>query len=238
MTFAEKIISFLNELEYKGSLPNGISVMNPFRENPEVISIVSRFYSRFYNDDNSRYLILGINPGRFGAGSTGIPFTDTKRLAEKCGLSIPGLKTYETSSAFVYEMIDAFGGTDKFYSFFYISAVSPLGFTTPGKNGKNLNYNYYDSKKLTDAVYEFIVVSLEKQLRFGINRDVCFSLGTGKNFKFIVELNNTNKYFERIVSLEHPRYIMQYKTKAKHDYINKYIKEFRKVRLIHNPGSV
>lgn len=229
MTFAEKIISFYKNLEFTGSLPDGVSIMNPFRDNPLIVPVISQFYSRFYNDEMKRHLILGINPGRFGAGVTGIPFTDTKRLAEKCGLSIPGVQTFETSSAFVYEMIDAFGGPVKFYSDFYISSVSPLGFTAMGKNGKHLNYNYYDSKKLTEAVYDFMITTIEKQLEFGISRDVCFSFGAGKNFKFILELNKKFKYFEKIIPLEHPRYIMQYKSKQKHQYMSKYLEEFSKL---------
>ena len=229
MTFAEKIISFYKEVGYSGKLPEGISIMNPFRENPEILPVALRFYKKFYNDNNLRYLILGINPGRHGAGVTGIPFTDTKRLIEKCGLSIEGVQTFETSSVFVYEMIDAFGGTEKFYGNFYISSVSPLGFTSTGKTGNEVNYNYYDSRELTDAVYDFMIDSIEKQLDFGIIRDVCFCLGTGKNFKFIRELNDEKKYFERIIPLEHPRFIMQYKSKLKQHYISKYIEELSSV---------
>jgi uracil-DNA glycosylase len=67
-------------------LPQNIKIMNPFKENQKIIPISSSFYEKYYNDNNPRHLILGINPGRFGAGVTGIPFTDTKRLADKCGL--------------------------------------------------------------------------------------------------------------------------------------------------------
>jgi hypothetical protein len=227
--FAEKVVSFYSELEFKGSLPSGISIMNPFRDNPQIIPVISRFYYKFFSDYNPRYLILGINPGRFGAGVTGIPFTDSKKLAEKCGLSIPGLDTFETSSTYVYEMINAFGGVEKFYTKFFISAVCPLGFTVISGKGKNVNYNYYDSKKLTDAVMGFIIYSLNKHLEFGIERDICFCMGTGKNYKFLVQLNEELKFFGRIVPLEHPRYVMQYKSKQKDFYINRYIEEFRKV---------
>jgi hypothetical protein len=232
MTFGEKIISFLKNLAYKGSMPEGISIMNPFRDDPKIIPVVSEFYNKFYSDYSLRHLILGINPGRFGAGITGIPFTDTKRLEEKCGISIQGMKTFEPSSVFIYEMIDAFGGADKFYSKFYISAMSPLGFTSLGKTGREVNYNYYDSRKLTEAVYDFMVRSLNKQLEFGLLRDVCFCLGTGKNYKFILELNRKFKYFDKIVPLEHPRYIMQYKSKQKHVYIAKYIEELANSRQV------
>lgn len=228
-TFATRIIDFYSSLEFRGILPAGISVMNPFRENPAIIPLIKQFYGKFYNDNNQRHLILGINPGRFGAGVTGIPFTDTKRLKEKCGLSINETETFETSSVFVYEMIDEFGGPVKFYSDFYISSVSPLGFTASGRNGKDVNFNYYDSKKLTEAVYDFMITTIEQQLEFGIKRDVCLCLGTGKNFKFIAELNNKLRYFDKIVPLEHPRYIMQYKSKQKQLYIDKYIEEFNKL---------
>jgi len=227
--FAEKVVSFFSELEFKGSLPSGISIMNPFRDNPQIIPVISRFYYKFYSDYDPRYLILGINPGRFGAGVTGIPFTDSRRLSEKCGLSIPGLDTFETSSTYVYEMIDAFGGVEKFYKKFFISAVCPLGFTVISRKGENVNYNYYDSKKLTDAVMSFIIYSLNRHLEFGIERDICFCMGTGKNYKFLVQLNEELKFFGRIVPLEHPRYVMQYKSKQKDFYINRYIEEFRKV---------
>lgn len=171
-------------------------------------------------------MILGINPGRFGAGVTGLPFTDTRRLAEKCGLSVSGIATFETSSAFIYEMIDQYGGPGKFYSDYYISAVSPLGFTSIGKKGNAVNYNYYDNKKLAGSIYDFIIDNIEQQLDFGIIRDVCFCLGTGKNFAFLQELNEKQKYFDLVLPLEHPRFVMQYKTKLKQQYIDKYLEVF------------
>ena len=108
--FADRVIEFLAGLDYRGKLPHGIKIMNPYRDNPEIIPVITQFYRKYFNDNNPRHILLGINPGRFGAGVTGIPFTDSKRLSEKCGLSIPGLKTFETSSVFIYELIDAFGG--------------------------------------------------------------------------------------------------------------------------------
>ncbi len=66
--------------------------MNPFKENPDALAISSAFYKKYYDDHRMRRLILGINPGRFGAGVTGIPFTDTKRLTEKCREVFPLIK--------------------------------------------------------------------------------------------------------------------------------------------------
>lgn len=225
-TFADRVISFCKEIEFEGSLIPGISIMNPFRKNPGVIPVVSRFYKKFYDDNKLRYLILGINPGRFGAGVTGIPFTDTKRLKENCGIDLPGHKTFETSSVFVYEMIEGYGGTEKFYSDFFISSVCPLGFVSEGKGGKEINYNYYDNVRLKDAVWDFAKESLKRMIEFGTHREVCFCLGTGKNYKYLTELNDELKIFDKVIPLEHPRYIMQYKSKQKQLFIDKYLLSF------------
>ena len=228
-SFANRVISFCKDVEFTGLLPPGVSIMNPFKNNPEVIQIVTQFYKRFYNDNLPRHLILGINPGRFGAGVTGIPFTDTKRLREKCGIRMSGPETFETSSVFVYEMIEKYGGLEKFYSRFYINSVCPLGFTSRGKNGKEVNHNYYDSRELIDAIRDFALENIKTQIGFGIKTDVCFCFGAGENFQYISQLNDKYHFFDEIVPLEHPRFIMQYRSKKKDFYIKKYLKKFREV---------
>ena len=118
MTFANKVIRFNKQLDFNGELPPGIRIMNPFKENPQVMSIMEQFYKKFYDDNAKRHLILGINPGRFGGGVTGIPFTDSKRLKSICKIDYQGKETHEPSSVFIYEMIAAFGGTERFYKSF------------------------------------------------------------------------------------------------------------------------
>ncbi|MEI9945606.1 MAG: uracil-DNA glycosylase family protein [Chitinophagaceae bacterium] len=229
-TFADRIVAFNKQLDFSGALPGGISIMNPFKENKNVISISSEFYKKYYNDNNPRYLILGINPGRFGAGITGIPFTDPKRLIEKCEIEFNGELKHEPSSVFVYNVIDAFGGPNYFYQHFYINSVCPLGFTN-NKNGKEINYNYYDSRELTNAVYRFIIENLKKQISMGVSTEMAFCFGTGKNREFIEKINEENKFFKSIIALEHPRYVMQYKSKSKQFYIDKFISAFKKAGL-------
>jgi hypothetical protein len=114
MTFAEKVLSFYTRLNYTGPLPSGIAIMNPYTGNPDTLNIIRQFYTRYYTDDHPRHIILGINPGRFGSGATGICFTDTVRLNEKCGIAFHKFRTYEPSSSFVYDMIDAYGGVQDF----------------------------------------------------------------------------------------------------------------------------
>src|ERR1700761_3373549 len=229
MTFADRVIKFNRELDFKGVLPDDINIMNPFRENPQVNVISEQFYKKYYDDNNKRHLILGINPGRFGGGITGIPFTDPKRLKSVLGMNFEGKETHEPSSVFIYDMIDAFGGPAAFYSKFYIHSIFPLGFTSPGKNGNHVNYNYYDSKELTNAVYDAIIDNIQKQIALGSYTDTCFCFGTGKNENFLKKLNDEQGFFGKIVALEHPRFIMQYKAKTKQQYIGKYIAAFKSV---------
>lgn len=229
-TFAQQVFDFYSELTFVGKLPSGIEVLNPYKDNVQVPVIAKKFYSKFYNDNYQRTLILGINPGRLGAGATGIPFTDTKRLADKCGIQAEGMHTHEPSSVFVYDMIEAYGGAENFYQDFYISSVCPLGFVAV-KDGKEVNYNYYDSKSLERSITPFAISTIKTQIGFGLNTEVCFCLGTGKNFQFVSKLNQQEKFFKKIIPLEHPRYIMQYKSKLKDDYITKYLEAFSQSKI-------
>jgi hypothetical protein len=230
MFFADKIIQFIKQLHYTGNpLPPGIRIMNPYRESEQTMTISETFYRKYYSDNNKRHLILGINPGRFGAGLTGVPFTDTKRLVSECHIPYKGKISHEPSSVFIYEMIDAFGGVKAFYNKFYINSLCPLGFTIVDEKGKEKNYNYYDSPALQKAVTAYIVDNIRTQISLGVETDVCFCFGTGKNENFLRKLNNEHGFFGKIVALEHPRFIMQYKARSKQTYIDKYLSAFHSV---------
>lgn len=227
-TFADKVIAFNRSLQLDITLPEGIRVMNPFVENPHALEVSSAFYKKYYNDNNMRRLILGINPGRFGAGVTGIPFTDTKRLIEKCGLAISGISTHEPSSVFVYDIIDAYGGTETFYNDYYINSPSPLGFVKTNEKGKEVNFNYYDSKDLQRIMTPLMVDFIKQHIAKGIITDVAFCLGSGKNYTFLSKLNQKHRFFEHLIPLDHPRYVMQYRSKHKNDYIRAFVDALKK----------
>ena len=234
MTFAEHVIAFNKNLQFTAPLPEGVRAMNPFVENPQALAASSEFYRKYYNDQNPRRMILGINPGRFGAGLTGVPFTDPKRMKERCGiLSYDGPSAHEPSSVFIYEVIRQYGGEQAFYRDWYINSVCPLGFTAPGKQGREINFNYYDRADLQHAARPFIVESLKRQLTFNIKNDVCFCLGTGKNAAFIAKLNREYGFFERVIPLEHPRYVIQYKSKNMQFYVDKYVRGLKSRAMSH-----
>lgn len=217
---SNQILHFLSELKIKESLPRGITILNPYQD-MKVMKLCHAFYQKYYHDNHPRRMVLGINPGRMGAGLTGIPFTDPVHLEKFCLIQNHFEKKIELSSAFIYEMISAMGGPEIFYSKLYFSSLSPLGFT---KDDKNLNY--YDDAKLQKILEPFIIDSINRQLKFNIDRHVAYCLGEGQNYKYLSQLNETHRFFKEIIPLAHPRFIMQYKRKHKADYINKYLQAF------------
>ena len=219
MTVAQQILTFYSSLSIEVPLPKEVEVMNPYQD-ATTFKWSEKFYHKFYNDHHQRTMIMGINPGRFGGGITGIPFTDPVKLEKYCGIPNDLKKKVELSADFIYAMITAFGGPDKFYHQFFFSAVSPLGFTQGGKN-----LNYYDVKELQQNLKPFIADCLKKQLAWGVNTKVCYCLGEGKNFDFLQKINNEYSFFNKIVPLPHPRFIMQYKRKKLNEYIDGYLQQ-------------
>jgi len=224
-TLGAAMLGMNRSLRLEAQLPLGFSVIDPFRgPHADVIwRINTAFYERFYSDQTPRRLILGINPGRLGAGLTGIPFTDTKRLTENCGIPCPELQSHEPSSVFVNRVIDAMGGPEAFYSRFLISSVCPLGFLYDKGNGRPVNANYYDSAALTEAVMPFIEQSLRTHAAMGLITEEVYCLGAGDNFKALSAINLRLGLFGRIVPLDHPRYIMQYRAKQAVAYVRKFV---------------
>ena len=220
-TFGEKVVAFNKKLKFSGNLPEGFEVMNPFFDNPETIAVMSKFYQKFYNDYHQRKFIIGINPSRHGAGVTGVPFTDTKRLETVCGIEMKSAHTHEISSVFLYDVIENFGGVEAFYKKFYINSPFPLAIIRKTLKG-NLNANYYDDKDLFEAVKPFMIQSLKDHIDLGLDTSEVFILGK-KNATFIDKINSQEKFFEKMTVLEHPRYIQQYKIKEKQLYIDKYL---------------
>lgn len=219
-----KILNLLFNINFNVDLPSDIAVMNPFTDT-DTKKIVTTFYEKYYSDNNSRHCIIGINPGRFGGGITGIPFTDPSRLETVCRIYNHWQKKPELSSVFIYQMIEAFGGAEKFYSKFYFNSVSLLGFTRSGKN-----LNYYDDKVLAERIVPFAVEYFRKQIDWGLQTDIAFCLGEGANYKFLKKLNEQYKLFGKIVPLPHPRFIIQYKLKTKDAFIDRYLQGFELIK--------
>ena len=220
-TQAEAILHFYHNLRPRFEMGEGISIMNPYKV-PATFQLASLFYEKYYADSLPRTYIFGINPGRFGAGVTGVPFNDPIRMVEKCGIPNDWKMQAELSSQFVYDMIDGYGGVKAFYDRFYITAVFPLGFL---RHGKNLNY--YDDKELIKASTPFILQSIRRQMATIPTGSVCYCLGEGENYKQFSRINAEHGFFKEIIPLPHPRWIMQYRRKKVKEYVELYIQKLK-----------
>lgn len=217
MSFAQSVLDYhFNTLRPDWKLPKGVDLIYPF-DGADTQACMTDFYEKYFNDNRDRIFVAGINPGRFGAGVTGVPFTGPKMLREVCGIEHPFTSRAELSADFIYRWINVMGGPDAFYQDFYITSACPLGFT---KNGKN--YNYYDDKKLEKAIRPRIIENFNIQLAFGSRRDFLLCLGEGKNYKFLKALNDEQGWFGEVIPLSHPRFVMQYKRKSLDLYLDDY----------------
>lgn len=228
-SFGERVIDFNKNLHFSDKLPEGFQVINPFLDNPETLEVMQQFYHKFYHDSAQRKFIVGINPSRHGAGVTGVPFTDTKRLESVCGIKMHSAHTHEVSSVFMYDMIAEYGGPSDFYAQFYINSPFPLAIVRQTKEGKWLNANYYDDPVLFEMVKDYMILSLKKHINLGLDTSEVYILGK-KNADFIKKINTEANLFGRLKILEHPRYIQQYKSKEKQHYIDKYILTLNKIQ--------
>lgn len=227
--FSDSVLKF-NEWLANISLDlfDNYKISNPFngKNKERVKEITNSFYKKYYNDHNKRYLILGSCPARKGTATTGIPFEDANHLYKETGIMMDNFYINKTSTDFLYDVMEQYGGCEKFYKDFLMSFVCPLGIVNINKKGNEVNSNYYENKKLENVLYNFIVNSLKKQIAFGIDTSVCYCIGSGENFKFLSKINEQYQFFDNIIPLEHPRFIMQYNSKDRDKYLNKYINSF------------
>ena len=216
MTFSSRAIKYFSTLQRPAQPNNDIIILNPY-ESTKVQSVVKNFYIKFYNDFRERIFIMGINPGRFGGGLTGIAFTDPVALRESCKIENNLGNRKELSSKFIYLVAEKYGGIEKFFSKVFLTAIYPFAIIKSGKN-----YNYYDERTLAKKLRPEIVETVKSQIKFGANRKLVIILGK-KNADYFYPVNEKYNFFENVFVLEHPRYIMQYKLKHLNKYVKKYV---------------
>lgn len=224
--FSNRVLEF-NEWLANISLElfDNYSIHNPFdgKNKEQIKAITKAFYKKYYNDNHKRYLILGSSPARKGTATTGIPFEDASHLYKETGILIDDFYINKSSSNFLYDVMEQYGGCEKFYKDFFMSFVCPLGIVNINSKGNEVNSNYYENKKLENVLYSFIVDSLKKQISLGIDTSICYCIGSGENFKFLTRINEKYHFFDKIIALEHPRFIMQYNSKDRDQYLSKYM---------------
>ncbi len=206
--------------------PVGIDLLDPYHE-VEVQNVCDRFYSKYYSDDEVRTVILGINPGRLGAGVTGISFTDPEKLERCCHIENPFPKKEELSSRFIYQWIGRSSNVVDFYKQFIILSVCPLGFVSKGKN-----INYYDATILMKRAERLIVDQQNFIMANSKITNRVFMLGKGKNYKSFLKLNNIHGWYNEVIPLPHPRWVMQYRFPHRHEIMDEMTQEINKTAYV------
>lgn len=244
-TFGTRLAAFYEQLALNLALnvelPSGIHAMNPYT-NPETMRCVRQFCEKYFNDDAKRISIWGINPGRFGGGVTGLSFTDPVILRDVCGIETHLGAHKELSAEYVWGVVQKYQeksgvastqGAESFFGRFFLTALCPLGFTKAQGAGGVVNYNFYDDKELYKAVLPFMTATMQQQCALGLHSSVAICFGTGKLLQAFERINAEHHFFERILPLEHPRFIMQYRRKQLHSYEEKYLATFQEaLRLV------
>jgi hypothetical protein len=127
---------FYGDLKYINKILNekNIFILDDFKDN---LNIIKKFYDKFISLNKPKAVICGINPGRFGAGKTGIPFLDFSSISKL--INDIDKNDTERSAQFFYSVI-AHLTPDVFYKYFYVTNISCLGFKILKKQWKNINY--------------------------------------------------------------------------------------------------
>lgn len=112
---------------------DGISVLREFENN---IAVSKHFAKAYCSSQRPSVVLCGINPGRLGAGKTGVPFLDFSSLSKL----LPDIdrRDAERSAQFFFEVVEYFGAK-AFYSTFHVTNISSVGYERAGSN-----VNYYD----------------------------------------------------------------------------------------------
>lgn len=225
-----KILHFIDTLSNVSiELPNGFKIINPYKgdDKEQILKAAHRFYKKYYNDKMSRRIILGSSPARRGSALTGIPFEDASSLENVTRLSTENFHINQSSSNFLYEVMKTLGGKTSFYEKFYMNFVCPLGITKTNAAGNEVNCNYYENREIKEILQPFIIKTLKEQIAIGIDRSECYCIGSGENYQYLSSLNEEYSFFDKIIPLEHPRFITQYKAKDKDIYMRKYIQALK-----------
>ncbi len=189
-----------------------VCVLSDFILNEEGIN---SFWQTYYGDTVPRVVICGINPGRHGAGKTGIPFVDFQSLSQL----ITGIdrQDSERSAEFFFQVVRQYG-LEAFFRSFYVTNVASVGFI---RDGKNLNYN-----ELPESALKVVEQNFMQEMET-IQPTHVISLGE-------VVQNTVRKLLPANVDcsmrLPHPAWVTTYRGKEIHEWTTRYLTMLGKFR--------
>jgi hypothetical protein len=256
-SFGQRLVEFYKALEWKAELPTSIELLQPYRAEATmrcVEKFCTAFYTSNTKRLGCFGINPGrFGGGITGLSFTdpvvlrdvcGIqtPFAQKQELSATFvwsiikEFSLPMKQAYqqvhngcntpsdELSEQAKDQSIPA--GVFAFFHHIFLTALCPLGFVKHQPSGE-VNYNFYDDPMLLEIARPFIAKSLRQQIALGLRQDVAVCFGSGKLLANFEAINREHHFFERIVALEHPRFIMQYRRGRLAEYRNKYLQTLR-----------
>lgn len=196
---------YLNDTAFLSLIGDlGICIPSDFVNNGEGIAA---FWEKYYGNAVPRIMICGINPGRLGAGKTGIPFLDFASLSQL----IPCIERQysENSASFFFEVVKSFGA-ESFFKTFYVTNFSSVGFV---KDGVNFNYHDLPQAALETVERNFLaeIAIVEPTHVISLGREVHLSV-----LKLLPSSIDCSHY------LPHPSWVAIYRSNERDYWVQRY----------------
>ncbi|WP_165961126.1 DUF4918 family protein [Qipengyuania sediminis] len=215
MSYFKQIIDFYESFEAPAALPRKVEVHNPYSDRERRAAIHS-FYSKYFDDNQPRTHILGINPSKLNSSSTGVHYTDGFALSNFCGINNTFSQSRELTSEFFYNVVARLGGADEFFSTNFPWAMMPVSVTDGG-----LYKNYYEDDLSTQL--EPILVRNVHWIASLPSNGRLIILGIGENKKYFERLDGTPFGYTDVRFLPHPRWVLQYNRANIEKYLDQYL---------------
>ena len=183
---------------------HGICIPSDFLDNEEGIAAFSR---KYYSHSVPRIMICGINPGRLGAGKTGIPFLDYVSLSQL----ISGVQRQdsEKSAGFFFKVLKSVGA-ESFYKTFYVTNFSSVGYLSNAAN-----FNYYN---LPQSALETVERNFLEEVKI-VEPTHVISLGKEVHRSMLKLLPDS---IDCSLCLPHPSWIATYRSNDKDHWVQCY----------------
>ena len=201
-TFKEKYSEILRSMN--------IQILSNFIDNKNNIV---EFHKKYVEPNSPKIVICGINPGRNGAGLTGIPFIDFASLSQM----LPCIKKndWEQSANFFFSIIQEFG-IETFYRNFHVTNISWFGFS---RIDKSKNVNYYE---IPTEIQKYLINKFVEEMAF-INPDYIIPLAEHVSWE-LDSLKKQDKIKAKIgTRLNHPAWVMAHRRKDLNTWRKKYV---------------
>lgn len=215
MSIRNEVINFYKNFAPPPHLPADLELVNPY-EHAERSEAIEAFYAKFFDDNNVRVHILGINPSRMNQTATGVNYTDGFALEEYCGIHNNFSKNRELTSNFFYKVVQAMGGASDFFARVFPWAMMPVTVT------KKSNYANYYGNDVVEDLKDLVEENVRWTSKLPSTGKLVI-LGSGENHKFFEEMQGSPFGYNEVRVVPHPRWVMQYNSSKLDHYIDQYV---------------